>query len=144
MQACELMPEFVHSLRTGDYDRAKELRIQIIISELQETDLFSYLAEIVFYFENKYKFSFKNIHRCDDDSYIVKWRENDKKAEHLRVNYFNNWLHEKVQPLINDLPEAAKKQGLVLDMMTQPRPGKFSVWMSTPDGLKLYTEYQTF
>ena len=145
MQTSEkLQKACIQSLQQSKYAKARELRMQSIITWISETALFQDLAEIVFFFENKYKFTFQRINLCDDNSYIVYWHETDKYQENLRVNHMNNWLHEKVQPLTNDLPAAVSRYGLVLDELIQYSSGKFTLRMISPDGLKLYTKYQTF
>lgn len=151
MQASDMIPfepfeglheKYLNAVLQGDTDLARDVireRDNLVCEPVAEE-----LSEIIFYYQNKFKFFFKEIHQCSDKSYIVQWRETDKQLEKLRVNHVNNWLHEKVQPLIQGLPAAAKKYEFVLEMMTQPSPGKFSLWMSSPDGAKIYSEYQAF
>jgi len=140
----DLQDECLRSLRNNDYDTAKSIRkrIQNLIFDSICYDL----IQIIVVFEHRYKFVFEAIHRLDDGSYNVRWHNTVKKDEQFRVRYVNNWFHEKVQPLINDLPPAVSRYGLVLDEFCQSQSlsGKFTLRMISPDGLRIYHEFQAF
>lgn len=148
MQASEyyrfesLHERYLDAILRNDYERAEAVireRDELLFEPLDAD-----LAEIVFFFEHKHKISFKEIHRTDDGSYSARWSETDRKLENLRVNYINNWLHEKVAPLISDLPAAASRHGYTLEGLYQPRPGTFVYWVSSADGLEHYRKYKAF
>lgn len=131
----------INSLKKCQYAKARSVLDYIIDSELAETC--QDISVIIAFYEDKFKFVFERMHKRVDGSYQIFWHNTDKQQEKIKKNFLNTWYFEKVKPLLNELPAAAARHGVILEMLLQPSPGILSIWVSSQDGLKLYYRHQT-